>query len=147
MPDHAPLVLIIDDDDDSRYVYSRLLAHRGYEVAEAVTGSAGIRLAQSAAPALIIMDYLLPGMTGWDATRLLKADPLTAHIPVVNVTACTYDGIADDARAAGCDEFIAKPCDPFDVIHAVARLIGATGSRVPTPRRPMTSIGEDAAVA
>ena len=140
-------VLIVDDDEDSRYVYARLLLHRGYEVAEAPTGPAGIRLAEASAPAVIIMDYLLPGMTGWEATRVLKAGAATAHIPVINVTAYTYDGIADDALAAGCDEFIAKPCDPFDVVSAVTRLVGPASSRVPTPRTTQAISGDEAAVA
>jgi len=147
MLDHPPLVLVVDDDEDSRYVYSRLLTHRGYAVAEAASGVEGLRLAVDTAPALIIMDYLLPGMTGWEATRLLKASPTTARIPVINVTAYTYDGIADDARAAGCDDFIAKPCDPFDVVSAVVRQIGMASSRVPTPRRIAAIAEDESAVA
>jgi len=147
MLDHPPLVLIVDDDEDSRYVYTRLLTHRGYAVAEAASGVEGLRLAVDSAPALIIMDYLLPGMNGWEATRHLKASAGTSWIPVINVTAYTYDGIADDARASGCDDFIAKPCDPFDVLSAVARQVGAATTRTPTPRRSASLASDESAVA
>lgn len=147
MRDDPPLVLVIDDDEDSRYLYSRLLTHRGYAVAEAGDAGTGLQLARALGPDLVIMDYLLPGMSGWDATRLLKADSLTATIPVVNVTAYTYAGIRDDARAAGCDEFIEKPCDPFDVIQAVVRLIGPANNGVPAPRTTISASPGDAAVA
>lgn len=123
MDSDGPLVLIIDDDDDTRYVYSRMLAHRGYRVEQASDAAAGVALAAERVPTVIIMDYVLPGMNGWEATRRLKADVATAGIPVINVTAYHYAGIDADALAAGCDAFIAKPCDPQDVVAMVATLV------------------------
>lgn len=143
----APLVLIVDDDEDSRSVYSRLLAHRGFETVEAPDARRGLEIAADLAPALIIMDYRLPGMDGWEATRRLKASPLTQRIPILNLTAYSYDGIADDARAAGCDEFIEKPCDPFDVIRTVVRLIGPADDRIPAPRTMRSPCSTDVIVA
>lgn len=143
----APLVLIIDDDDDSRYLYSRLLSHRGFRTADAGDAIRGLELADALVPALVIMDYLLPGLDGWEATRRLKASALTAHIPVINVTAWSYAGIADDARAAGCDEFIEKPCDPFDVIRTVVRLIGPAADDLPLPRTMRAPFTSDVIVA
>jgi CheY-like chemotaxis protein len=70
-----------------------------------------------------VMDYMLPGISGWDAIRLLKADALTAHIPILNVTAYSYGDVAEDAYRAGCDEFLEKPCDPFEIVHAVDRWV------------------------
>jgi two-component system, cell cycle response regulator DivK len=135
MSEDAKLVLIVDDDADTRYVYSRLLAHRGYEVLEAEDARTGIALAQAAAPAMIIMDYMLPGMSGWEAIRLLKGDLLTAHIPILNVTAYSYGEVADDAYRAGCNEFVEKPCDPFVIVDAVERWIGAAAPARTAPVR------------
>jgi two-component system cell cycle response regulator DivK len=143
----GPVVLIADDDDDSRYVISRLLTHRGFVVLQATDGLQAVALASARLPALIIMDYLLPGITGWEATRRLRADPATAGTIIINMTAYSYDGIEADARAAGCDAFLAKPCDPFDVVAMVTRLVGAPDGQVPSPRLRRPDAADDAAVA
>jgi two-component system cell cycle response regulator DivK len=106
-----PLVLIVDDDEDSRYVYGKLLSHRGFEVIEADTALLGIGLARTLGPAAIVMDYLLPDMTGWEATRQLKADDATRAIPIIALTAHAMAGDQERALDAGCDDYDTKPVE------------------------------------
>lgn len=124
MATDAPLILLVDDDPDTWYVYSRVLQHAGYRVVEATNAEQALTLAKSQQPALIVMDYLLPEMNGWDATRALKADPDTAHIPVVGITAYELPDAAGQALAAGCDAVLSKPSDPFAVVREVEQRVG-----------------------
>lgn len=104
-------ILLVEDNELNRDMLSRRLQKRGYEVVTAVDGETGITLAQSAAPALILMDVSLPGIDGWEATRRLKAAPATRHIPIVALTAYASPGDRESALAAGCDEFDTKPIE------------------------------------
>jgi CheY-like chemotaxis protein len=74
-------------------------------------------------PDLILMDLSLPGMDGWEATRVLKADERTKHIPVVALTATPWPGASEGARKAGCDSFVTKPCLPDDLVVEVRRML------------------------
>jgi CheY-like chemotaxis protein len=112
----APLILIVDDYDDAREMYSEYLVYRGFRVVEALDGVQALEQAQTRQPDLILMDLSLPGMDGWEATRRLKADPRTAWIPVVALTGHALDGAAESAAAAGCDAFVVKPCTPDDLV-------------------------------
>ena len=125
MATQSALIVLVDDDPDTWYVYSRVLQHAGYRVVEASDAATGITLARSMQPALILMDYVLPGMNGWDATRTLKADPVTAHIPVIGITAYDLPDSRDHALAAGCETFLAKPSDPFIVLREVEQRVSA----------------------
>jgi two-component system cell cycle response regulator DivK len=118
------LILLVDDDPDTWYVYSRVLWHAGYQVLEAHDGAEGLAVARDSLPDLIFMDYRMPVMNGWEAVRALKADPRTAHIPVLSMTAYDMGDAGAAAFAAGCDEFLDKPTDPFAVVAAAARWIG-----------------------
>lgn len=118
-----PLVLLVEDNADNRVIYSTILRHVGYPVAEAGTGDEGVRMARELLPAIILMDVAMPGISGWEATRQIKADPSTAHIPVVALTA---HAMAEDRRTAeevGCDGYLAKPIEPRRVVDEVARLL------------------------
>ncbi|HEX5725888.1 MAG TPA: response regulator [Longimicrobiaceae bacterium] len=115
-------VLLVEDHPDNRAIYATILRHVGYEVAEAATGEEGVRLARELLPAVILMDIAMPpGIDGWEATRRIKADPATAGIPVVALTA--YAMAEDRARAeeVGCDGYLAKPVEPRDVVEEVER--------------------------
>ncbi len=104
-------VLVVEDDPVNMELLVTLLEQAGCEVLKAESADVGLRIAAAQRPDLILMDVQLPGMTGYDATRRLKADPATAAIPVVAVTAQAMRG--DDARAkdAGCDAYLVKPLD------------------------------------
>jgi CheY-like chemotaxis protein len=101
-----------------------ILVREGYRVVGAETAELGLSLAQKELPSLIIMDLKLPGMDGLEATRILKADPMMSHIPILMLTA--YAMQADKVRAfdAGCAEFVTKPIDLKSFVNTVRRLAG-----------------------
>lgn len=121
----APLILVVDDYHDAREMYAEYLKFSGFRVAEARNGSEAIAQALSLTPDLILMDLSLPGMDGWEATRLLKADPRTKHIPVVALTGHALAGAAEGAKKAGCDSFVTKPCLPDELVVEVRRMLSA----------------------
>lgn len=116
-------VLIVEDDDDSRYVYGAMLASHGFEVAAASSGDEGLRLARERRPRAIIMDVSIPGIDGWTVTERLKYDPETAGIPVIIVTAHAFPEDLTRAKEVGCDGFLTKPCDPRRVLEELRRLL------------------------
>jgi len=119
-PEPEPLVLVVDDYDDAREMYAESLIVCGFRVAEAADGLRAIELAQELSPDVILMDLSLPGLDGWEATRRLKADARTMHIPVVALTGHAMTSAIDRARQAGCDRFVVKPALP-DVVVAEVR--------------------------
>jgi two-component system cell cycle response regulator DivK len=117
-------ILLVEDNDDNRIIYSTALRFTGYEVVEAITGTEGVRMARSEKPDLILMDISVPELDGWQATSILKADPETASIPIIAVTA---HALPDDERRsmeAGCDGYLAKPITPAALIAEVDRRLG-----------------------
>jgi len=103
-------ILIVEDVALNRDLLMQLLED-DYALVMAVDGAAGVAMAASHTPDLILMDLSLPVIDGWEATRRIKADPATAGIPVIAITANAMSGDADKAKAAGCDDFMTKPVD------------------------------------
>ena len=126
----SPLILVVDDYQDAREMYAEYLQFSGFRVAEAKTGSEAIEKAFELRPALILMDLSLPGMDGWEATRQLKADERTRHIPVVALTGHALAGASEGAKKAGCDSFVTKPCLPDDLVIEVRRMLNAVQKQV-----------------
>lgn len=106
-----PKILLVEDNEMNRDMLSRRLVRNGFDVIMAVNGQEGVELAASQTPDLILMDMSLPVLDGWDATRQLKADPSTAGIPVIALTAHAMESDREKALAAGCDDFDTKPID------------------------------------
>jgi two-component system cell cycle response regulator DivK len=121
---HAPLILVVDDYQDAREMYAEYLQFSGFRVAEARNGNEAVEQAFALKPDLILMDLSLPGMDGWEATRRLKADATTKHIPIVALTGHALAGASDGAKRAGCDSFVTKPCLPDDLVVEVRRMLG-----------------------
>ena len=119
----APLILVVDDYQDAREMYAEYLQFSGFRVAEARNGNEAVAQAFSLRPDLILMDLSLPGMDGWEATRVLKSDERTKHIPVVALTGHALAGASEGARRAGCDSFVTKPCLPDDLVVEVRRML------------------------
>jgi CheY-like chemotaxis protein len=117
-------VLLVEDNEDNLVIYSTILRHSGYVVIEARDGKAGIDAAQSAHPAIILMDVSIPLIDGWEATRRLKADPDTAHIPIIALTAHALASDQQKAIDAGCDGYIPKPAEPRAVLNVVEQHLG-----------------------
>src|SRR5919106_7034452 len=130
-PSHdKPLVLVVDDYQDAREMYSEYLEFSGFRVAEARNGIEALEKAFELLPDLILMDLSLPGMDGWEATRRLKADERTKRIPVVALTGHALAGASEGARKAGCDSFVTKPCLPDDLVVEVRRMLNAVQRQV-----------------
>ena len=121
----APLVLIIEDNEDNRVVAATMLRHVGYRVAEAVTGTEGLAAVQALLPAVVLMDVGLPDVDGWTVTRALKTNPETRHIPVIAYTAHVQPEDWQMAYRVGCDGYLTKPMEPVRLVQEVARVLAA----------------------
>jgi CheY-like chemotaxis protein len=104
-------ILIVEDNEMNRDMLSRRLERRGYTTIIAVDGVAGVEKARAEAPDLILMDMSLPGIDGWEASRQLKADPATAAIPIIALTAHAMTSDRDKALQAGCNDYDTKPVE------------------------------------
>src|SRR5687767_6236749 len=121
-------VLVVDDYPDAREMYAEYLRYSGFDVIEASNGMEALERALDSAPDIILMDLSLPVMDGWEATRRLKADKLTAGIPIVALTGHALAGILEGATKAGCDAFVTKPCLPEDLVKEIQRVLSVTAS-------------------
>jgi two-component system cell cycle response regulator DivK len=117
-------ILVVEDDTDNRRIVAKVLSVEGYQVVEAVDGIEALARAHAELPDLILMDLALPNMDGWEATRRLKSDPATRNIPVVALTAVAMRGDEEQARAAGCDDYISKPARPAAIREIVKKYTG-----------------------
>lgn len=126
-------VLVVEDDPINLELVAALLEQACCKVLLAETAKAGLHLAQAERPDLILMDVQLPGMTGYEATRRLKADPVTAPIPVVALTANAMTGEEARAKAAGCDAFLTKPLERQRLLEVLARFLPRTPSTFQRP--------------
>ncbi len=118
-----PLILIVDDYQDAREMYAEYLKASGFRVAEARTGFEAVAKARELKPDVVLMDLSLPGIDGWEATRQLKADQSTMHIPVVAITGHASELASRDAKAAGCISFVLKPALPDAVVAEVRKAL------------------------
>src|ERR1700722_6402236 len=109
-------ILIVEDNEMNRDMLSRRLERKGYSITMAVDGGAGVEKAIAEIPNLILMDMSLPVLDGWEATRRVKANPQTRHIPVIALTAHAMTGDRDKTMEAGCDDSDTNPI-------ALARLL------------------------
>ena len=121
-----PIVLIAEDQLELRQLYAQHLMMSGFEVIEAANGAEAIDLTASRLPDVILMDLSMPVVDGWEATKRLRADTRTSHIPVVAMTAHDGSGELQRATKAGCEWFVPKPCPPDALITEVRRVLAAT---------------------
>jgi len=127
-PAPDPLILVVEDFDDAREMYRDYLEFAGFRVETARDGREGIEKARALQPDLILMDLSLPGIDGWEATRLLKAAPETRQIIIIALSAHALATEGERARAAGCDGFIAKPCLPPDLVLEITKYLKSHGA-------------------
>jgi CheY-like chemotaxis protein len=118
-PRPQPLVLLAEDFEDARELYRDYLEFSGFTVTTASNGREAVEQAAELLPDVILMDASMPVLDGWQATKELKANPLTRHIPVLALTAHAFDDARQEAKAAGCDGFVTKPCLPDDLVAKV----------------------------
>src|SRR4051794_24092581 len=121
--DKTATVLLVEDNEDNLLIYSTILRHSGFEVIEARDGQAGVESAKRDQPNIILMDVSIPIIDGLEATRQIKADPATKHIPIIALTAHALSSDERKATEAGCDGYISKPAEPRVVLNAVKRFL------------------------
>ncbi|MCX7109462.1 MAG: response regulator [Proteobacteria bacterium] len=119
-------ILLIEDNEMNRDMLSRRLMKKGYEIFMAVDGEKGVELALSLKPDLILMDMSLPVLDGWEATRRIKANPETHHIPVIALTAHAMGEDRQRAMEAGCDDYDTKPIELARLLLKIASFLGET---------------------
>jgi CheY-like chemotaxis protein len=119
-----PLILLAEDFEDARELYRDYLEFSGFSVLTANNGREAIEQAETVQPDIILMDASMPVLDGWQATRELKANPATQHIPVVALTAHAFDDARREAKEVGCDGFVTKPCLPDDLVTKIRSFLG-----------------------
>jgi two-component system, cell cycle response regulator DivK len=124
---HEP-VLIVDDNPQNLKLARVILAAAGYEVKTAIDAEDALRILESFAPRLILMDLQLPRMDGLELTRRLKADPARREIVIIALTAYAMKGDDRKAFAAGCDGYVSKPIDIDTLARVVAEHLGLRAS-------------------
>lgn len=127
-------ILLVEDNEMNRDMLSRRLQRKGFEIVCASDGAAGVLLAQTQAPDLILMDMSLPILDGWQATRRLKSASATQGIPIIALTAHAMPTDRDRALEAGCDDYDTKPVE-------LPRLIEKITALLQTPCAPDTGSG------
>jgi CheY-like chemotaxis protein len=116
-------ILYVEDNEDNIYVVKNRFARVGFTVLVATDGEQGVAMAAAERPDLILMDLRLPGLDGWEATRRIKAQPETRHIPIIALTAHAMMGDREKALAAGCDDFDTKPVEMPRLLEKVRALL------------------------
>ena len=112
-------ILVVEDQEDNRQILRDLLGSTGYEMVEAENGEEALTEVAKQRPDLILMDIQLPVMDGYEATRRIKADPALRSIPIIAITSYALGEDEKRARAAGCDDFVAKPYSPRDLLAKI----------------------------
>lgn len=121
------LVLVVDDDEVERFLLRKALEDSGYTVEEAETADDALICCRFAQPDVMVADIFLPGQTGIELCRTLRAVPDLVHLPIVLLTGSRDPGIREQAKLAGASVYLQKSPDPAAVIHAVAGLLSDVG--------------------
>ena len=116
-------ILVVEDNEMNRDMLARRLKRQGHKVMTAVDGAQGVAMVTQEQPEIVLMDMSLPVLDGWEATRRLKANAATAHIPVIALTAHAMESDRAQALAAGCDEYDTKPIDLPRLLDKIAQLL------------------------
>ena len=120
-------ILVVEDDAQNSYLIGFILEKSGYTVITVGDGEQAVEAAASQLPDLILMDMLLPRMSGYDATRAIKADPDTADLTIIALTAYSMKGDRERILEAGCDGYISKPIDPETFVEQMEQFLPAQG--------------------
>ena len=119
----APLVLVVDDVDDNRLLYATTIGEAGYLIDHATNGQEALERISQNRPAIVVMDLSMPILDGWEATRRIKANPQTAKIAIIALTAHTTKYGLQQATDAGADAVLTKPCLPQDLLGVIASFV------------------------
>lgn len=121
-------ILLVEDFDDTRLMMKLWLVKNGYRVLEAETGEEAISVAQRERPDLIIMDVMMPGMNGLDATQRIREYQALRRTPIVAVSAYGADEYRSVAIEAGCNEYVSTPFEPSALAELIKGLIATRES-------------------
>ena len=116
-------ILVIEDHEFNRDLLIQILEDF-YDVLVAVDGAEGVAKAETQRPDLILMDFGMPVMDGWEATRTIKAQPALRHIPIIAITSHAMVGDEEKARLAGCDDYMAKPINEDELLVKIRHFLG-----------------------
>ena len=117
------LILVVEDQEDNMQILRDVLNSAGYEIVEATDGPKALSAMEDRRPDLILMDIQIPIIDGYEVTRRIKADPKTHSIPVIAVTSHALGEGEQKARSAGCDDFVAKPYSPRQLIAKIREYV------------------------
>lgn len=118
-------ILVVEDQEDNRRILRDMLTSRGFSIIEATDGLAGVEAASTNRPDLILMDIQLPGIDGYEATRRIKANEELKDIPIIAVTSYALSGDDQKAFSAGCDDYVAKPFSPRQLLAKIEQYLAA----------------------
>jgi len=118
-PRDAPLVLLVEDDRDTREMYSEYLSYSGMRVAEAPSAYRALERVREQRPDVVVTDLMMPGMDGLELSRRLRAEPPTRDVPIIAVSG----NPTERAREAGCDVMLEKPCTPDHLLHVIEKVL------------------------
>ena len=116
-------ILVVEDQEDNRQIIRDMLTFTDYEIVEAESGEEALAAVAKQRPDLILMDIQLPGIDGYETTRRIKADPALRSITIIAVTSYALSGEEQKARAAGCDEYVAKPYSPRQLLAKIRQYL------------------------
>ena len=121
-------ILVIDDNEDANQSTAMTLEYAGHRVASAYDGAAGLELARTFAPDVVLLDIGLPDMDGYEVARRLRASDATRHVHVVALTGYGHDSDVERSRRAGIDHHLVKPVRPEEILELIGRLAGPRGA-------------------
>jgi two-component system cell cycle response regulator DivK len=116
-------ILYVEDNEYNLKIVRQLLSRTSYRLIEALDGEQGVATALQEVPDLILMDIQLPKLSGLDATRRIRTDPKTAHIPIIVITSFALSGDSEKAKEAGASAYLAKPYSPRELLQMVRNLV------------------------
>jgi two-component system cell cycle response regulator DivK len=129
-------ILLVEDNEMNRDMLSRRLMRKGYKVVLAVDGQSGVEMARTQAPDLVLIDMSLPVLDGWEATRRIKTNAATKHIPVIALTAHAMSGDREKALDAGCDDYDTKPVELVRLLGKIEALLAGDGGEIASTGKP-----------
>jgi DNA-binding response OmpR family regulator len=121
-----PVILIVDDEEDVVNLWQRALIMEGFDVLPAYDGITALDLAESEQPALILLDIMMPMMSGYEVCQQVKSNPQTQHIPVLCVTSAQSAEVASNARKAGAQGLMVKPFTTRELVVQINRMLAAS---------------------
>ena len=130
-PGLRPDILVVDDYTDALDVWAIMLGTAGFDVRTAATGPEALDEIRARVPDLIVMDLMLPGVSGLDIARALRSHDATRHVPLIAVTGCSSEAELAQARQSGFASILRKPCEPPALVDEIRRLLLATTSPQP----------------